>query len=665
MSLYIDLTEFFHRPARTGIQRVCGELCRCWPQEIEIQPVILTQWGLLAKVPSEALSVLRSYFEASAGHAEQLVTQIHELRQAAQARTAAIRLGSSDRLLVPELFFDSSRLSWIESLTPAEFRSLFFIVYDLIPLTKPAYFVRPLHHETLGRYFRLIRNSSSIAFISEATRQDYYHQLCRRPPDGVVLQLGSDGLSSVRPRPSLREGTPQFLMVGTIEPRKNHEVVLDALEDLLIDPSPQFRLIFAGRMGSVEDRLAARIRCLSHGKSAFSYWENPDDPTLKKVLESSRALIFVSAAEGFGLPALESLWHGVPVVAGPGIPSLERIGETGVHQLNAVTPETVREAVQALLDPDYHHRKQQEAAGLLLPTWESFARETAYWFSGRSSSTPQPARTDPFLHMFSRRETMISYSQNQEDVLLARLFQNKKEGTYIDVGAMDPVIGSVTKYFYDLGWHGINIEPDKRFHHKLVADRPRDVNLDIAVGDHNGFAAFFIFPNPGLSTFDTEFLSFYEKLGLSCTETSVQIRTLTQLCDEHDIKTLDFLKIDAEGWEKRVLAGMDFQRLRPVVLVVESTKPFSHDSLAHLWEPILTEAGYEYVYSDGINRFYLRQEDAHLRQFFKYPPNALDNFVPAAVRDAEMAKQRLLAEIETLRLQVRELQKTTALSRSL
>ncbi|MDA1234832.1 MAG: hypothetical protein O3A53_08525 [Acidobacteria bacterium] len=58
---------------------------------------------------------------------------------------------------------------------------------------------------------------------------------------------------------------------------------------------------------------------------------------------------------------------------------------------------------------------------------------------------------------------MKSSAQNREDVMLARAFDHKTDGFYIDVGAMDPDEMSITRYFYDLGWRGINVEPDPRF----------------------------------------------------------------------------------------------------------------------------------------------------------------------------------------------------------
>jgi len=75
--------------------------------------------------------------------------------------------------------------------------------------------------------------------------------------------------------------------------------------------------------------------------------------------------------------------------------------------------------------------------------------------------------------------TFISYAQNYEDVMLQRAFKDIKKGFYIDVGANDPVIDSVTKAFYDSDWHGINIEPVTEWFIKLQEARPNDTNLNI------------------------------------------------------------------------------------------------------------------------------------------------------------------------------------------
>ena len=76
---------------------------------------------------------------------------------------------------------------------------------------------------------------------------------------------------------------------------------------------------------------------------------------------------------------------------------------------------------------------------------------------------------------------IISYAQNYEDVLLNRLFSDCPNGFYIDVGACHPVVHSVTKLFYERGWHGINVEPIPGLCEMLAHDRQRDINLGIGL----------------------------------------------------------------------------------------------------------------------------------------------------------------------------------------
>jgi hypothetical protein len=109
---------------------------------------------------------------------------------------------------------------------------------------------------------------------------------------------------------------------------------------------------------------------------------------------------------------------------------------------------------------------------------------------------------------------MISYAQNFEDVLLGRVFHNRTDGFYVDVGAGDPVELSVTKWFYDLGWSGINIEPNPTFHRKLVAERLRDVNLNCGAGAIEKDAQYFRLPRNELSSFDLDVRARAEASGI-------------------------------------------------------------------------------------------------------------------------------------------------------
>ena len=223
---------------------------------------------------------------------------------------------------------------------------------------------------------------------------------------------------------------------------------------------------------------------------------------------------------------------------------------------------------------------------------------------------------------------MISYAQNSEDILLYRCFRDVAAGFYVDVGAFHPEIASVSKLFYDRGWSGINIEPGQGIA-ALQAARPRDVNLAVAISDHSGEANFYEHPNdPGTSTLLAEVPAVIAERAGDRQLRRVSLLTLTQVLDAHaPTRHLHFLKVDAEGTETAVIAGLDLKRYRPEVILIESTEPYSTIRRIEPWSDILATAGYRLAYFDGINDFWVREESAErLLPEFAVPVNVLDGF---------------------------------------
>jgi FkbM family methyltransferase len=239
--------------------------------------------------------------------------------------------------------------------------------------------------------------------------------------------------------------------------------------------------------------------------------------------------------------------------------------------------------------------------------------------------------------------SFISYAQNFEDVMLWRVLKDVRNGFYIDVGAQDPDVASVTRAFYERGWSGINIEPVPKYHEMLCRARPRDTNLMLAAGAEDAERDFFEIANTGLSTLDPELAGRHRSAGWPSTLQRVRQRPLADVWAEHVKTPVHFLKVDAEGSKDAVLAGADLKRNRPWIILVESVAPMTQIPEHDKWERAITDADYDFVYFDGLNRFYVAREHSRIAPCFSVPPNFFDDFVRAsefqAVQEAAQLRQ--------------------------
>jgi len=219
-----------------------------------------------------------------------------------------------------------------------------------------------------------------------------------------------------------------------------------------------------------------------------------------------------------------------------------------------------------------------------------------------------------------------SYAQNFEDYLLWRALKNVKKGFYVDVGAQHPVVDSVSRGFYDLGWRGIHVEPVAKYAELLRKDRPDECVLELALGANEGELVLNVIPDTGLSTGDEQIAKAHEQHGFESEKTTVPLSTLAVVLAPYENEEIHWLKIDVEGFEKLVLEGWDSTKHRPWVMLVESTEPLSQNQNQAQWEYLITDADYQFVLFDGINRFYVANEHVDLKQAFTSSINVFDDF---------------------------------------
>jgi FkbM family methyltransferase len=203
----------------------------------------------------------------------------------------------------------------------------------------------------------------------------------------------------------------------------------------------------------------------------------------------------------------------------------------------------------------------------------------------------------------------LSYAQNLEDYHLELMFAGQEGGTYVDVGGGHPVADNVSFWFYLRGWHGLIVEPQQALADLYAHVRPRDHTVSCLAGRAEGAAEFHVVEKlHGFSSTVRAHAEGAAGFGAAFTTVTKPVRTLSALIGEAGLGAIDFLKIDVEGAEAEVLAGMDFQRHRPRVILLEAVAPGSMADASVAWEHDLLAQGYRFAFFDRLNRFYVAED---------------------------------------------------------
>ncbi len=167
-----------------------------------------------------------------------------------------------------------------------------------------------------------------------------------------------------------------------------------------------------------------------------------------------------------------------------------------------------------------------------------------------------------------------SYSQEGEDLILDRVFDQDTSGFYIDIGAHHPVRFSNTYLFYKRHWRGVCIDPSHDAIVQFKKIRPNDIALELGVSDQESELTYYMFDEPALNTF-SETLAYqreqqtsYKRIGTRV----VAVRPLNKILDEVLLPgtEIDFMTIDVEGLDYQVLESNDWSKYRPRIVLAEA-----------------------------------------------------------------------------------------------
>lgn len=266
-----------------------------------------------------------------------------------------------------------SYLEWLKSFP--KMKKVFFI-HDTIPLDFPEY----CRHEESGRHKLRIYNAhiyGDVLIVNSqytADRLEYWRDLwkLRRVPVHVI----NIGVESIEDKTQIKPATaetPYFVVLGTIEPRKNHLLLLNVWRSLLEthDPSDIPKLLFIGRMGWEVEMVQRLLDRNPRLQEFVEVKHGVKDVDLWPILKGSRALLFPSFVEGWGMPLVEALHHGVPAICSDN-PALREAGQDMADYCSPINGEAWKELIiDYTKHPDGRRAEQvQRIKEFKAPTWE-------------------------------------------------------------------------------------------------------------------------------------------------------------------------------------------------------------------------------------------------------------------------------------------------------
>jgi len=265
------------------------------------------------------------------------------------------------------------------------------LVADVMPELFPKWF-DPSQRDRFGDWLRAhLRDSELFLCISERTAADLKTVAARLEapePETVVIPLGAD-FPVVDPQPvELPDEVGRYLLVvGTIEPRKNQQLVLDAF-DVLSRRHPDLGIVFVGKQGWLVDDLVDRMRSHPEFGQRLQWLEGIDDAQLAWLYQHAFLAVTPSKYEGLGVPVMEALHHGCPTLSSDG----GALPEAGGDRVTYFSPDDVDALCvlveRHLLDAEYHQAAVDRAAGWTAPTWAMTATAVGDALRTLGDSTP-------------------------------------------------------------------------------------------------------------------------------------------------------------------------------------------------------------------------------------------------------------------------------------
>lgn len=244
------------------------------------------------------------------------------------------------------------------------------LIHDLIPLDWPQYQRDGTVKAFKARMSVVSELADAVICNSQQTLDDFSRHMPRTPP-AIVAHLGMADMSGIaEDLPYVPD--PYVITIGTIEPRKNHALLLDLWEDWAREAqSPPPHLVICGNRGWKNEAVFARLDRLKAQGLPITEFNGLEDAKMLGLLKGARAALFPSVAEGYGLPQVEAAVLGVPIICGPLAIYEEVLGSFPVYAALS-DPYAWRTEIETMLQQDSTDRGRvvQDQARFTPPSWD-------------------------------------------------------------------------------------------------------------------------------------------------------------------------------------------------------------------------------------------------------------------------------------------------------
>ena len=207
------------------------------------------------------------------------------------------------------------------------------------------------------------------------------------------------------------------------------------------------------------------------------------------------------------------------------------------------------------------------------------------------------------LKIYRNKKPATHYGEFGEDILVNRILKNIKKGRYVDVGCYHPFKGSLTVELYNRCWKGINIDLSKTSIDLFNIVRKKDINLNLAISDFNGETNYY--ENSPINQQNSLIKDNDDQKIIK-----IECSRLNSVLEKNKIENFEYLNIDVEGYEEKVIQGINLIKFKPILITIENNNLHIKDYMNSEIYNILIKNKYIFIGKTGVTNFFLIDEYA-------------------------------------------------------